>query len=454
MTKISSASIRLVLKKNRSNSLGENPIYIVVCFGGRKEKSTGVFISERYWNPLREEIRKSCPNAPVLNKMINDIKQRVILRKNEFEYSGKKYTPSMLLEDDIILDLNASSNVFKVIQDRYISEMGLNENSIKLYEYNYRVLKEFFGRDDFLINDITVSSVKRLINSLGLGDNSIRGICGRIASIFNYAIRKGIVESSDYPFNDFVYSQKFKKGNRTYYLDSINLIKLRDWFFDRCIDISGELYSYKSGIEDKLMKRSSIEFSCMFFLASYILNGSSPIDVALLKVDNCSRVTIDGKDYWRVEYKRRKTGIPVVCLLKRDILTMICFERYLGTAFMRNNYIYPVLKDGMSEKQITNAVAKFTGYCSKNLKLICNEINEATVKSNVKNNVEEPLIDVEYMTLYVARHTKANDYLSHPGATLHALATLMGRSANTLATYVHQIRGDKDLAYAESLSSI
>ena len=61
MTKISSASIRLVLKKNRSNSLNENPVYIVVCFGGRKEKSTGVFVSERHWNALREEIRKSCP---------------------------------------------------------------------------------------------------------------------------------------------------------------------------------------------------------------------------------------------------------------------------------------------------------------------------------------------------------------------------------------------------------
>ena len=100
------------------------------------------------------------------------------------------------------------------------------------------------------------------------------------------------------------------------------------------------------------------------------------------------------------------------------------------------------------------AVAKFTGYASKNLKVICQEINEATIKNNVENGLQEPLIDVESMTLYVARHTKANDYLSHPNATLHALATLMGRSASTLNVYVHQIRGDRDLAAAESLSSI
>ena len=299
-----------------------------------------------------------------------------------------------------------------------------------------------------------MANIKKLIKSLDLGDNSIRGICGRIASIWNYAIRKGIVDSSDYPFKDFIYSQKYKKDNRTYYLDKCNLIKLRDWFTNRCIDISGELFSYKEGIEKMLEKKSSIEFSCMFFLASFLLNGSSPIDIALLKGENCSRVTIDGVDYWRVEYKRKKTNIPVVCLLKRDILCMVCFEHYLGTAYMRDNYIYPILKEGMSDKQITNAIAKFTGYASKNLKVICQEINEATIKNNVEKGLQEPLIETEHMTLYVARHTKANDYLSHPGATLHALATLMGRSANTLATYVHQIKGDRDLAAAESLSTI
>ena len=127
---------------------------------------------------------------------------------------------------------------------------------------------------------------------------------------------------------------------------------------------------------------------------------------------------------------------------------------YIGVLEVRDSHDHPILKDGMTDKQISNAVAKFTGYASKNLKLICNEINEATIKSNVENGLQEPLIETEHMTLYVARHTKANDYLSHPGATLHALATLMGRSASTLNVYVHQIRGDRDLAAAESLSSI
>lgn len=449
MTKVSSASIRLVLKKNRSNALGENPIYIVVCFNGRKEKSTGVFIQERYWNPLREEIRKGAGNAPVLNKMINDIKQRVILKKNEYEYSGKRYTPSMLLEEDnIIQDYSANGNEYRRIYKLYLDEMGSSGSTIRLYDYTYNVLKKYFGRNDFLINDITLANIKKMIKSLDLGDNSIRGILGRIAAVWNYAIGKGIVDGQDYPFRDWKYSQKFKKDNRTYYIDSSNLVKLKDYFISHCLDISGELFGYKSGIEDRLMKRSSKEFALCFFLMCYRLNGSSPIDVALLKVDNCSRVNISGEDYWKVEFKRKKTGIPVVCLLKRDIITMVCFEHYLGTAFMRGNYIYPILKSGIEGKQITNSMGKFCSEAVKWLREVSKEVNEATVMVNAEKGLEEPLIDVDSICLYSARHSFANSYLSQPKASIAALASLMARSPNTIATYIHQLQGDKEVADA------
>ena len=69
MSKIQSATVRLVMKKCKVNSIGEHPIYLSVCYNGRKEKSTGIFIEERYWNPLREEIRSSAPNSIILNNL-------------------------------------------------------------------------------------------------------------------------------------------------------------------------------------------------------------------------------------------------------------------------------------------------------------------------------------------------------------------------------------------------
>lgn len=66
--KTSTATIRLVQKLNRKNKNGEYPIYLVVCFHGRLEKACGISCLEKYWDCRNECIRKSCPNAAVLNK--------------------------------------------------------------------------------------------------------------------------------------------------------------------------------------------------------------------------------------------------------------------------------------------------------------------------------------------------------------------------------------------------
>lgn len=445
MAKTSTATVRLVIKKNRSNSNGEHPIYIVVCWRGRKEVSTGVFIQERYWNSLREEIRKTCPNAVALNRVINSYKLKIMDKRNQYDYEKKVYTASMLFEENATVN----SLLFKDLTENYISEKALSASSSKLYRYNYDVFKKFLKKDNILITEITLSVIKRLISSIGQSDNSIRGICGRFAAIWNYACSKGLVSIDNYPFKDWKYTRQFKKSNRLYYLDSTNLKKLRDYFFETYLNIDGELFSCKDF--DGLHKRYTKEFSLLFFLMCYRINGASPIDVALLKGENCSRTTINGVDYWKIQFKRKKTGVPVTCLLKRDILTMVGFEHFLG---MSKGYIYPILKVGISDKQINNSIAKFVGYASKYLKEICTVINQKTIENNVKNNLEEPLIDVEQMTLYVARHTFANDYLSHPGATLQALATLLGRSVNTLGVYVHQLKSDIEIAQAESLTTI
>lgn len=75
MAKLSSASIRLVQKMNRKNKNGEYPIYIVVCFKGRLEKSTGVSCLSRYWDSKRELIKGQCPNtiAVYIHQLTKDV---------------------------------------------------------------------------------------------------------------------------------------------------------------------------------------------------------------------------------------------------------------------------------------------------------------------------------------------------------------------------------------------
>ena len=72
--------------------------FVAVCYHGRVEKSTGISCAIQFWDSGRERVKAKCPNAPVLNKMLNDIKQRVIEKRTSLELNGRGYTAQMLIE--------------------------------------------------------------------------------------------------------------------------------------------------------------------------------------------------------------------------------------------------------------------------------------------------------------------------------------------------------------------
>ena len=200
MAKIKNASIRLVQKMNRQNKNGEFPIYIVVCLKGRKEKACGISCLSKFWDSKREVIKAQCPNAAVLNKMLSDIKQRCIEKRNYYELNGKVYTPAMLLEDSVI-DLNGRSNEFKRLMDDLCNERRLKWKTVDKYKYTFKKVSEFLHREDFIIDELNIGFVKDFVRWLDgrVNDNSKRNILGNIAAVWNYAIQKGICESKDYP---------------------------------------------------------------------------------------------------------------------------------------------------------------------------------------------------------------------------------------------------------------
>ena len=454
MSRLTSASIRFILKKSRANRNGEYPIYLVVCFSGRVEKTTGISCSIKLWDADREMIRKNHPNAPILNKMLSDIKQRVNDKKLFYELNGQPYTPSMLVEESVN-DYSGKSNRWIDLQRQYLNEKHLSKGTEKLYEFCYKKLSDYIGRNDFLVNEVNVKFLKDFINhSLenGCNSNTCKGLLNRIGAIWNYAILKGMVPNSDYPIKDFKFGKKLEDIHRNYYLDAVTAKKLKQYFLDLVIVQNGGLYRYVDGADERLFKRTSKEFAICFFLSMILLNGSAPIDVAKLKTTNCSMVSVNGVDYWKVVSQRSKTGVKIECLLKKDdIFNKIIFEHFLGTAHLRGGYIYPILNpSNTGEMQIKGAVHKVSDKAVYWLREVFKEINAATIKNNVENNLNEPLVEVNKITMYVARHTFANLYLSRPNASIHGLASLMARSPNRIATYIHQLQADEELVNATS----
>lgn len=446
MAKLSSASIRLVQKMNRQNKNGEYPIYIVVCFKGRLEKATGVSCLPRHWDAKREVIKGSAPNAPVLNKMIQDIKNKAIERKNEFEYNQRAYTPSMLLED-VKIDFNGARNVFKSLMDSLIEERRLRDGTIRSYTYTYRKLCEYLGRKDFIVDELTLGIVKDFAAWLERNNikiNTIKRVLSCVAAVWNYGIQRKIVDASGYPFVEFKYTLKYKEVPRDYYLEKSHIARLKEYWLNLVIERNGKRWRYKDGVEEKLRNRCSKEFGILWFLLCYRYGGAAPADVAYLRPESFERVNVDGNDCWKVTFRRKKTSVEVRYIVKRDLMSIITIEHFLGFS---GHFVYPILHwhEGCTDKFLLEQCHKISNKAIIHVRKAFLDINEDIAKANALGGSVEPTIEVNKVVMYTARHSRASNYLDTPNATVSALASMMGRSSNCIATYIHRIQHNKEV---------
>lgn len=93
---------------------------------------------------------------------------------------------------------------------------------------------------------------------------------------------------------------------------------------------------------------------------------------------------------------------------------------------------------------------KTLGVLSPKLKEWFKIVNQEVVRRNVEGKSDIPLIDVSKCTFYSSRHSFAMAYMSKGGSPM-ALATLLGRSPNTLAQYIKELEQESDLVEAVSI---
>lgn len=440
MAKVNSATVRLVLKKNRKMRNGEYPVYLVVCYHGRLEHSCGVSCLSKHWDEKGERIK----NNPIQNKLIQDMKAKVIAKKNEYELESKQYTIHMLinaLQENVV----EASNLYGVVYLNLIEEKRLSEGSKRRYKHAYSLLVEFMGRNDFIIDELTVGIMKDFSKWMEkrLQSNTIKSVLATVASVWNYAISKKLADVSIYPFDEFKYLRVYKEKPREYYLEKSHIIRLRDYFLDMVIERHGNRWTYKNDAFENLHKRYSKEWGILWFLLCYKYGGASPIDVALLRVDNFSRETVEGEEYWKLEFKRKKTNVAVSYMIKRDMWGILTIDHFLGVS---KGFVYPVLKEGFTDKQLIKMSNKWSQKAIGWVRKAFMDINEDIAKDNALKNCNEPIVDLNKLIMYVARHSRASNYYNSPNATIGGLASMLGRSASTIAVYAHALKASKDKA--------
>ena len=125
----------------------------------------------------------------------------------------------------------------------------------------------------------------------------------------------------------------------------------------------------------------------------------------------------------------------------------------IGRQLMEGGEWFLPILEGFDSKDIDKCKQRvgyvFCHYLNAWLKEWWNELNSVIIRKNVDEHCNIPLIDKE-CTFYSYRHSFAQVYLQNGGNIL-SLATLLGRSVNSISTYVQQLSRNEDLVEAISV---
>lgn len=199
------SSIKVILRANKEKKDGTQPLAIRII----KDRNTkfmflGVYIKPEDWDPINCKVKKSYRNSARVNNLIL-----------------KKLTEA----DDLLLEAKSnnkdvtSANVKKTLKrdGKSVSFFTLaderEQDYLKLNKYNVakadksRIsnFKAFLKGEDIAFTDITVPLLEKFKIDLAsgkdrLGERSIMNHLLLIRTLFNKAIKDGIVDQKYYPF--------------------------------------------------------------------------------------------------------------------------------------------------------------------------------------------------------------------------------------------------------------
>lgn len=443
MAKVSSAVIKLVLRLDKVLSDGSNPIMLRCQFNGRKQVSTGCSCTVKYWDAKNEMVKKGYPNSPVINAMINKMKKEAIDRRDEFELSGTPYTPEMVLKPREVLTIANSNSIVNLIS-RYT--VNLSFGTRKVWK---SFLNSFSGYTSIkTINEVDVDVIKgygKYLERNGMKESTIKMTLSKLAALCRFAVEEGIIKEN--PFKKFNYGKLYKVTSSNVYIHHRTIEVMKEMFLNEVIEMNGDLWSYRDGIIEELMDRTSPLFARYFWLCGVLFQGLAPVDLIQLKIKDLLIRDIKGTNYYCWDGKRQKTKMPVKIRIKVDeIYSAVMVKTFL--MFHQGKYLLPIL-DGADDTDSSKVLKRINNWISNHIDKFrdwLKVVNEEIIRRNVENNDNIPLAPVD-ASFYSYRHSFAQLYLAKGGNILN-LATLLGRSMDTISVYVKQLSADNDLADA------
>lgn len=196
------ATVKAVLRK-KQNPQGHYPIAIRITKDRKSSYlGTGQHIEEKYWDEKNRCVRKSHPNASIINNFIitkvAEANKKVLEAENNVDYQTvkaikKKIQQTKKVDFFTVAQIHLGNLEGREKHHQYETELGrlkkfkifLKKNELSFNELNTNLLKNF---ETYLLHDRKLSP-RTVVNYLIL-----------IRTIYNLAISESIVDRGRYPF--------------------------------------------------------------------------------------------------------------------------------------------------------------------------------------------------------------------------------------------------------------
>lgn len=234
-----------------------------------------------------------------------------------------------------------------------------------------------------------------------------------IRALYNYAIKKGIANRVDYPFDDGEVMKELKTGYRSRAVSKITIDKIRE-----------EREKFEVG--DELWE------ACNYFIFGYVGRGINFTDIVRLKWSNYTN--------GRITFVRRKTRSKIdeetSFAVTDELKQIIDWYKDNNIQSLGSPYIFPVLNGfHNTEKKIFNRIKKIRKIVNENLKAVGEKVG-----------AEIPL------TTYTWRHSFASVAKNEMKIDVAMISEMLGH--HDLETTKHYLKSFPDTALDEATAGM
>lgn len=294
---------------------------------------------------IRDELRAMETKANEIAKNLNPFN----LARFETLFYGETKTKSDVIGyfNDYIEKLNKNDQVKTAIG----YECSRNSISCYLKIINKSKVKKF------LFDDVTIEFLNGYEKWM-LSNNNSEATVGiyvrNLRTLYNLAIKNGEASQDLFPFGKGAY--QIPSGSKVKKV--LTLDELKRLFFA------------------EVEKGSLYEKAKAFWFFSYMCNGINMKDIAGLKY---SDITNESISFVRAKTKAATRGNQKRIVAANSDYTKGVIEKYGNKPVIKNSYVFPILKDGMSEVEKVNTIKNFVRFINQHIKKLAKKlgINES-----------------------------------------------------------------------------